>query len=293
MDRSEALEGVETLVLVDVASGDDLDGTGGSEVDLAGVRRLLAGAAAAGVRSLVVLSSAMVYGAGPDNPVPLTEDAAIRPEPGLPYALARAELERLVAEYRDGGPGRTVAVLRAAVILHVGSTEWLRRSPWGRRGLAPDDIRPPRQFVHLDDVIDAVELTCARGLDGTYNVAPDGWITGETFADLVGGASAPLPARARRALWSLRRIVFGPAVTPGLEPYTERSWVIASDRLRAEGWQPRHTSEETLVEADPARGWRALSPRARQELSLGAVGVLAVGAVAGGVLLLRRRHRRR
>ena len=119
-----------------------------------GVRRLLAGAAAAGVRSLVVLSSAMVYGAGPDNPVPLTEEAAIRPEPALPTPSARAELERLVAEYRDGGADRTVAVLRAAVILHAGSTEWLRRSPVGRRGLPPDDIVAPRQFVHLDDVVE-------------------------------------------------------------------------------------------------------------------------------------------
>jgi nucleoside-diphosphate-sugar epimerase len=292
-DGREALEGVETLVLLDVASGDDLDGTGGSEVDLAGVRHLLAAADAAGVRSVVVLSSAMVYGAGPDNPVPLTEDAAIRPEPALPYALARAELERLVADYRDGGPDRTVVVLRTAVILHAGSTEWLRRSPWGRRGLPPDDIIAPRQFVHLDDVVDAVELACVRSLDGTYNVAPDGWIAGETFADLVGGALAPLPARARRVLWALRRAAFGPALSPGLEPYTERSWVIASDRLRTEGWQPMHTSEETLVEADPARGWRALSPRARQELSLGAMGALAVGAVAGGVVFLRRRRRDR
>ena len=99
--------------MLDVASGLDLDGTGGSDLDLVGVRRLLADADAAGVRSLVVLSSAMVYGAGPDNPVPLTEEAAIRPEPALPYAVARAELERLVADYRDDGADRTVAVLRA------------------------------------------------------------------------------------------------------------------------------------------------------------------------------------
>ena len=177
------------------------------------------------------------------------------------------------------------------MILHAGSTEWLRRSPWGRRGLPPDDIVAPRQFVHLDDVIDAIELTCTRRLDGTYNVAPDGWTAGETFADLVGGALVPLPARAKRVLWTLRRAAFGPAIAAGVEPYTEHSWVIASDRLRAEGWQPAHTSEETLVEADPARGWRALSPRARQELSLAAVGALAVAVVGGAVVLVRRRYR--
>jgi nucleoside-diphosphate-sugar epimerase len=290
-ERREALEGVETLVLLDVATGPDLDGTGGSDLDLAGVRQLLEDAAAAGVRSLVVLSSAMVYGARADNPVPLTEDAAIRPDPGSYYAVARAELERLVSDYRHGGPERAVAVLRTAVILHAGSTEWLRRSPWGRRGVPPDDVVAPRQFVHLDDVVAAIELACTHHLDGAYNVAPDGWVAGETFADLVGGARSRLPARARRVISAIRRLVFGSPVPPGLEAYTEHSWVIASDRLRSAGWRATHTSEETLVEADPARGWRALSPRARQELSLAAIAVVVLGAIAGAWLLVRRRPR--
>jgi len=285
------LDGVDSLVLADVGDGEDIDGTGGSELDLAAVRRLLAVASAAGVRSLVVLSSAMVYGAWPDNPVPLTEDAPVRPEPSLPYANARAELERIAAEYRADDADRSVAVLRPAVVVHAGAREWLRRSPWARVGLPPDDIVPARQFVHLDDVVDAVVFASERGLDGAYNVAPDGWVSGETFADLVGGAI--LPERVRRPLWSARRAVLGPAVAPGIEPYTTHSWVVASDRLRAEGWSPKVTSEEALVDADPARGWRALSPRARQELSLAAVGVLVAGGTVAGLLALRRVRRRR
>jgi nucleoside-diphosphate-sugar epimerase len=292
-DRAAALEGVGTLVLLDVASGEDLDGTGGDAVDLAAVRELLAAAAQADVRARVVLSSAMVYGARPDNPVPLTEEAPVRPEVSVTYAVERAELERLANEYRASGDGRTVAVLRPAVILHAGASQWLRRSPWGRRGLPPDDIVAPRQFVHLDDVTAAVELACARQLDGTYNVAPDGWVAGETFAALVGGPLSRVPDRVRRVLWKLRRTIAGPMHPLGIEAYTQGAWVIASDRLRAEGWEPTHTAEETLVEADPARGWRALGPRARQELSLGAVGLLAVGAVAGVTVAVRRRRRAR
>jgi nucleoside-diphosphate-sugar epimerase len=291
-DLPGLLDGLESLVLADLGDGLDIDGTGGSELDLPAARRLLAAASIAGVRSLVVLSSAMVYGAWPDNPVPLTEDAPVRPEPSLPYAHARAELERLAAEYRNADPDRSVAVLRPAVIVHSGAREWLRRSPWARVGLPPDDIMPARQFVHLDDVVDAIVFASERALDGAYNVAPDGWVSGETFAAIVGGAV--LPARVRQPIWSLRRAVLGPAVAPGIEPYTTHSWVVASDRLRAEGWVPKVSSEEALVDADPARGWRALSPRARQELSLGAVGALVVvGAVAGFIALRRARRRAR
>lgn len=292
-DRDAALEGVGTLVLLDVAAGDDLDGTGGSSIDLVAVRELLASAAHADVRALVVLSSAMVYGAHPDNPVPLTEEAPVRPDISCTYAVERAELERLAGEYRSSGEGRTVAVLRPAVILHAGATPWFRRSPWGRRGLPPDDIVAPRQFVHLDDVTAAIDLACAQRLDGTYNVAPDGWVAGETFAALVGGPFRSLPDRVRKVLWKMRGAIVGPMHPVGIEAYTEHAWVVASDRLRAQGWEPTHTAEETLVEADPTRGWRALGPRARQELSLGAVGVLVGGAVVGATLAVRRRRRTR
>jgi nucleoside-diphosphate-sugar epimerase len=287
----DALEGVETVVVLDVGSGPDLDGTGGSDLDLDAVRRLLTSADSAGVRSLVVLSSAMVYGAREDNPVPLTEDAPIRPEPQLPYAVARAELERLVGGYRDSGTDRTVAVLRPAVIVNAESTEWLRHSAWGRLGLPPDDNVAPRQFLHVDDAVEAIVIACQQTLDGTYNVAPDGWIAGDTFLELVGGALVPIPGRLRRLLWNARRALVGSNLPNGVEPYTRASWVIAGDRLRAAGWQAAHSSAETYVEADPARGWRALSPRARQELSLGAVGAFVVGAVAVAVIGLRRRRR--
>src|SRR5205085_5938214 len=70
-----------------------------------------------GVRRFVYASSAMVYGAWPNNPVPLTEDAPVRPNPGFDYATAKAEGERLAVEWRDGNAGARLAVLRPATVL--------------------------------------------------------------------------------------------------------------------------------------------------------------------------------
>lgn len=291
-ELAAALEGVDTVVLLERTGSIDVDGTGGSDVDLQAVRSALDEARRAGVRAVVAVSSAMVYGAHDDNAVPLTETAPLRPNPDLTYAAACVELERLVGEFGREDGARATAVLRPAVVLGPESTRWLSGSPWGRRGVPPEDPVPPRQFVHADDVAGAVELACARRLDGAYNVAPDGWIPGDTFRELVGGVGAAAPARLRPITARLRRAVLGPAVPRAVAPYTRASWVVAADRLRAEGWVPRHTSEETYVEADVARGWRALSPRARQELSLAAVGAVAVATVVGVTALLWRRARR-
>ena len=52
-----------------------------ARVNVEGTRRVLAAAAAVSATRIVRISSATVYGAWPSNPVPLTEDAPLRPNP--------------------------------------------------------------------------------------------------------------------------------------------------------------------------------------------------------------------
>ena len=56
-----------------------------------------------------------VYGAWADNKIPMSEDARLRPSPEFPFAVAKAESERVLSEWADGHPSTAVAVLRPAV----------------------------------------------------------------------------------------------------------------------------------------------------------------------------------
>jgi hypothetical protein len=79
-----------------------------------------------------------------------------------------------------------------------------------------------------------------------------------------------------------------------LLPYTRQPWVVSNGRLRAEGWAPTITNEQTYVEGTEAPWWTMVSPKRRQELALGVgVVVLAAGAVAGLAFARRRLSRRR
>jgi len=165
----------------------------------------------------------------------------------------------------------------------------------GRR-LAEAD--PPSQFLHLDDLASAVEIGVGVGggarLDGVFNVAPDGWVPGERVRALSGERPRlPLPDRVREVVSGLRwRFTRGP-IPPGLLPYTLEPWVISNGRLRAAGWVPTVTNEQTYVESTEAPWWTMVSPKRRQELALGGGVSLLVAVALIGVAVVRRRFNRR
>jgi nucleoside-diphosphate-sugar epimerase len=242
----------------------------------------------------VLVSSATVYGSWPANPVPLTEDAAVRPNPGAGYPVQKAEIERLGTEWANGHPGATVTVLRPAVAVAEGERSWLARSLGLTAGIRAGSDDPPLQLLHLDDLADAVELARRERLDGPYNVAPDGWLSGEQARALAGTPPrVRLPEKVVTGVtgllwrWKVGRM------PPGLVPYTMHSWVVANDRLKAAGWSPAHSNEETYVDATEGTPWSQLSPKRRQELALAGAGVAVLGAAVGTVALVRRLRRRR
>lgn len=305
-DVTALLRGADALVHLAYADGDG-DGRrmrGGGRGRRRGRRAtgdatalLLDAAAAAGVRHVVALSSALVYGAWPNNPLPLTEDAPLRPSAELPYTVERARAELLLASWAADDPDRVVAVLRPCTALAPDGSSSMARSLAAATGLRSLEEEPPRQFVHLDDLASAVDHVRRVGLDGPCNVAPDGWIPGDVVRDLGGVAPHPaMPLRLARLLARIRwRFQRGP-IPPGLVPYTAYPWLVANDRLKASGWQAHYTNEQTYVAGTETRWWTMLSPKRKQELALAGAGVGVVGLGVGIAVLVRalvRRARRR
>lgn len=284
------LAGVTTIVHLDRQPCPDPD----HDARAAGNRRLVEAAGAAGVGHVVVVSSAVVYGAWADNPVPLTEDAPLRPNPGADYALEKVELERCWATWADDGEGRSLALLRPALVVGDDEEQWLAVALRAATRWGVGDADTPSQFVHVDDVAAAVTLVAVRGLDGAFNVAPEGWLPGAEVQALAGTPlRPPVPPRMARALarWCWSRGLGG--VAPELVPYASFPWVVAGDRLREAGWEPAHSGAETLVKDYPITPWARLGAKPRRELALCGGVAAAVGVPVGMATLARRRWRRR
>ena len=163
-----------------------------TRVNVDGTRRVLDAAAAAGVRKIVRPSSAAVYGAWANNPVPLTEDAPLRPNPGFLPAIVDAECERLLAEWADahGRSGGDAAAHRAGRRRRCAA----RCSPRPRPGTPPVRVRGTRRRRCRSCTSTTSRAALALAVEQSistacYNVAADGWLASERR-----GALLPAPA---------------------------------------------------------------------------------------------------
>jgi nucleoside-diphosphate-sugar epimerase len=245
-------------------------------------------------KHLVLVSSAMVYGAWANNPVPLTEESVLRPDVDFAYARQLAAVEQLADSWRRAVPGRTVTVLRPAIPMAANGTSGLARALAAGMGQRFGEEDPPAQFLHLDDLASAVVLSVERSLDGVFNVAPDGFVPAAAVRRLSGAAPRlQLPERVAEVVGELRwRFQRGP-IPPGLRPYTRSPWLVANDRLKAHGWRPTVTNEQAYVEGTEAKWWTMITPKRRQEISLGAMVAVGVGLTAAVFRALRSARARR
>lgn len=263
------------------------------ELEAALLHRVLDALGSAGVPHLVVMSSAMVYGAWRDNPVPITEDAPVRPNPDFDWALQRHRLEQLAQQW-GLAPGRSVAVLRPAAVVAEDRLGQLANTLRAARSGVAAEGDAPAQYLHADDLAAAVVIAVNVGYDGILNVAPDGWIPPDTLADLEGPRPRlRVPSHLARILSALRWR-WGLAPTPpGVVPYTTNPWVVANDRLRSLGWRANYTNEEAWVVSHDPHPLETLPARRRQELLLAVAVAVVIGVLVGAGLVARAIHKRR
>jgi len=199
------------------------------------------------VPRMIVANSAALYGSyGAEGCV--REDAAVRGYVASAYARARAHLSDFLDVIAASEYTGVLTRLRIGWIAGARNTEPVRhflRLPAQVCGYE-ERVLP---LVHEDDALAAIEHVLWHDVPGIYNVAaPDG-VTFQDVATLLG-RNRPCVPRAWvtwRAWWGWR---WQGWPTP---PLWSRSLVdggrVCTDRLRAEGWFPRRTAREALVEA--------------------------------------------
>ena len=226
------------------------------DVDVNGTQNVLEAASDAGVGQMLVTSSTTAYGAFADNPVPLTEDHPVRGTPDFSYARDKAESDRLCQLWALEHPERVMTIVRPCMVFGEEVDNYLvrlwLRNPFRADFGLPD---PPLQFIHVDDVVDALMRLLEGRHAGAYNLAADGYVTVGEASEMVGLKTRRVPyklyKRLAAAMWKAH-VSEAPA---GQLEFAIHPWVVSNQKLKdTTGWTPTLTSRETFELTMRAKG---------------------------------------
>jgi nucleoside-diphosphate-sugar epimerase len=293
---ADRLEGVDVLVHLAFEVDSLRDEEAMRDVNVNGTRTTLAAAVEAGVRRIVVASSASVYGAHPDNDVPLTESSPRRPLRAFAYARHKGEVEDWLWGWAGTLPNDvTVTVLRPAIVAGPAVDNFISRQLELPRYMMVAGHKPPVQIVHVDDVVAAFHHVATQDLPGAFNVASPGWVSLDEALAVLGRRALVVPEEVARGIarWAWRLGLTGAPETQ--LPYVMHPWVVDVQRLEATGWTATRSNRDGLAELAAAHGsWVRIGRlRVRRDraamAAVGVAGLLAATATAMATARARRR----
>ncbi|WP_420427618.1 NAD-dependent epimerase/dehydratase family protein [Algiphilus sp.] len=179
-----------------------------------GSRRLLELSRKYGVDQVLIHSTYFVYGASPYNPALLTEDAPLKASEVTQDLVDAVELESLAQIWLWKHPELNLTILRPCNILGPGVRNSM--SLLLSRRVAPVLLgySPMMQFLHVDDMADAVVAAFERNARGVYNVAPADYIPYQEAVRQAGCQRLPVlsvpPALPRMVSYALNWGAFFP-----------------------------------------------------------------------------------
>lgn len=210
--------------------------TGGEVGDAVAAFGALCDAAAPGHARILLLSSSAVY--GPQGRRPVTEAAPLRPT--TPYTAIQAGREAVAAAFWHSH-GLPTTVLRLGTVYGPGMREdalvqtFLDAAVHGGPLRVRDDRHRIRPFVHVEDLLDLVELVLTHPAEvagQTFNVASD-----HTSAKALAHRILEQPGAHPAA-----RIVMEPN-----PPWAGTDGELDCAAARALGWVPRFDLDRGLA----------------------------------------------
>jgi len=163
------------------------------DANVRGTKKLLDLCVHYGVQKLIVVSSGTVYGALHDNPFYMDEDRALEASRAYPEIRDLVEVDALSTSFIYRFPHIRTCVLRPVNVLghYVRSmiSEYLRLD----RQPTVMGFDPLMQFIHEQDVVEAIAVALEHGLQGAFNVVGPGQVPLHTAIRETGGRAFPLP----------------------------------------------------------------------------------------------------
>lgn len=147
-----------------------------------------------GIKRVIVLSTFHVYGAVAYNPALIDESAPLK-SAGLSADLVDSvELENLANIYLWRYPDLNITILRPCNIVGPGVRNTMSSLLDSEYAPVLAGFSPMMQFIHIDDMADAIVLAYQKPTRGIFNVAPEDWVAYQHALKLCGCKRIQIPS---------------------------------------------------------------------------------------------------
>ena len=297
-ELASSLRGVEALIHVaastDLAADLKKSARNRRERTIRQIQTVVISAAAAGVARLVVVTSAMTYGASPANAVPLPEDAPLAADPDEGMVGDLLAVEQVLRAAAQVHLGLAITVVRPAALVGPEIDTVITRHFEAPRLLTVKGGCPAWQFCHVEDLATALVTTVELGLGPVVTVASHGWMTQAEVETVSGMLAVELSESMALGIGQrLHRVGILPFPASDLA-FAMYPWAVSSATLGEAGWQPAYDNVTCLVALiDSITGHHAMAARRldRKDAALGAAS--AAVALVGTAAIMRRRRRKK
>jgi len=200
-----------------------------------------------GVKKVVVLSSANVYGPSPDNSNFLTEDAPLMAASRFSEVRDLIEVDMLAHGFFWRHPDSQTVILRPVHIvgpnIKNAPSNYLRlKYPWVLAG-----FDPIVQLIHVEDAARAMIEALRAEARGVYNVVGPGEVPLSAIARELGRSAIPVPHLIARPLLELLfKYHLASFPPPELDHIQFLCAVDGSRWAKEVGWKPRYSMRETI-----------------------------------------------
>jgi UDP-glucose 4-epimerase len=225
------------------------DHEGARRVNIDGARNFIEACDKASVESLLYLSSHTAYGPHPDNPVPITEDAPLRPLPTFQYSWDKGEADRMFQDLMERRPAICVNIVRACSILGPEGIGSISTGMFQSVMIRLIGYDPMVQFLHEDDWAELILTLLRSRKPGVFNAGGEGALRYREIIAQAGRPCISVPAQMLTPLlalsWRLRLQSKSP---PGGLAFIKYPIVLSTEKVRQKvGFTFRYSTRETLL----------------------------------------------
>jgi len=219
------------------------------DINVNGTANVLAAAHDAGVEKVVLLSSTAVYGARPDNPASIKEDARLIGHPDLPFLKSQIAVEKLAEQFVKKAHKPEVIVLRPCIIPGRKTSsfmiDFLRTARFLPMAGGSD---PELQFIHVNDLVRAIRKSIEHGRSSAFNIVSSDTISYSMTGKILKKMPINMPAfLAKTAFRMFSETGFLKNSPPCMLDFVRYRWVADGEKAKKElQFRPKYSSREAL-----------------------------------------------